>query len=316
MKRMLVMILYMLVAVQVYGNDTLKVFYRIRLDREIDKAAQRQMVEGLKKAADCEADYILLDLDTYGGAVDAADSIRSAILRCETPVLAYVNLQAASAGALISIACDSIYMKTGSSIGAATVVDQTGNVMPDKYQSFMRGMMRSTAQATGRDPMIAESMVDTANVLSLTPQEAVKVGYCEGIYENELEVVQAIAGNNEFIIKNMEEDLTWVDRLIDLLLNPLLQSIFMMMIIGGIFVEIRTPGIGLPLVTAIVGAILYFAPGYVGNLVEHWEIVLFVVGLILIGMEIFVIPGFGVCGISGIVCVVIALAFSMVDNIE
>ena len=316
MKRMLVMILYMLVAVQVYGNDTLKVFYRIRLDREIDKAAQRQMVEGLKKAAECEADYILLDLDTYGGAVDAADSIRSAILRCETPVLAYVNMQAASAGALISIACDSIYMKTGSSIGAATVVDQTGNVMPDKYQSFMRGMMRSTAQATGRDPMIAESMVDTANVLSLTPQEAVKVGYCEGIYENELEVVQAIAGNNEFIIKNMEEDLTWVDRLIDLLLNPLLQSIFMMMIIGGIFVEIRTPGIGLPLVTAIVGAILYFAPGYVGNLVEHWEIVLFVVGLILIGMEIFVIPGFGVCGISGIVCVVIALAFSMVDNIE
>ena len=316
MKRMLVMILYMLVAVQVYGNDTLKVFYRIRLDREIDKAAQRQMVEGLKKAADCEADYILLDLDTYGGAVDAADSIRSAILRCETPVLAYVNLQAASAGALISIACDSIYMKTGSSIGAATVVDQTGNVMPDKYQSFMRGMMRSTAQATGRDPMIAESMVDTANVLSLTPQEAVKVGYCEGIYESELEVVQAVAGDNEFVIKNMEEDLTWVDRLIDLLLNPLLQSIFMMMIIGGIFVEIRTPGIGLPLVTAIVGALLYFAPGYVGNLVEHWEILLFVIGLILIGIEIFVLPGFGVCGISGILCVVIALAFSMVDNIE
>lgn len=316
MKRMLVMILYMLVAVQVYGNDTLKVFYRIRLDRDIDKAAQRQMVEGLKKAAECEADYILLDLDTYGGAVDAADSIRSAILRYETPVLAYVNMQAASAGALISIACDSIYMKTGSSIGAATVVDQTGNVMPDKYQSFMRGMMRSTAQATGRDPMIAESMVDTANVLSLTPQEAMKVGYCEGIYESELEVAQAVAGCNEFVIKNMEDDLTWVDRLIDLLLNPLLQSIFMMMIIGGIFVEIRTPGIGLPLVTAIVGALLYFAPGYVGNLVEHWEILLFVIGLILIGIEIFVLPGFGVCGISGILCVVIALAFSMVDNIE
>ena len=80
--------------------------------------------------------------------------------------------------------------------------------------------------------------------------------------------------------------------------------------------EIRTPGIGLPLLTAIVGALLYFAPGYVGNLVEHWEILLFVVGLILIGIEIFVLPGFGVCGISGIVCVVVALSFSMVDNIE
>ena len=316
MKRVTAIFLYLAIALSAYASDSLKVFYRIRLDRDIDKSAQRMVVEGLDRATKAQADYILLYLDTYGGAVDAADSIRSAILRCETPVLAYVNMQAASAGALISIACDSIYMKTGSSIGAATVVDQSGNVMPDKYQSFMRGMMRSTAQATGRDPQIAESMVDTANVLSLTPQEAVKVGYCEGIYESEIEVVQAVADGNEFVIKNMEDDLTWVDRLIDLLLNPLLQSIFMMMIIGGIFVEIRTPGIGLPLVTAIVGALLYFAPGYVGNLVEHWEILLFVIGLILIGIEIFVLPGFGVCGISGIVCVVIALAFSMVDNIE
>lgn len=316
MKRITAMILFMAIAMIAYGNDTLKVFYRIRLDRDIDKSAQRIVVEGLDRASKAHADYILLDLDTYGGAVDAADSIRSAILRCETPVLAYVNMQAASAGALISIACDSIYMKTGSSIGAATVVDQSGNVMPDKYQSFMRGMMRSTAQATGRDPKIAESMVDTANVLSLTPQEAIKVGYCDGIYESELEVVEAVASDNKFVIKNMEDELTWVDKLIDLLLNPLLQSIFMMMIIGGIFVEIRTPGIGLPLLTAIVGALLYFAPGYVGNLVEHWEILLFVVGLILIGIEIFVLPGFGVCGISGIVCVVVALSFSMVDNIE
>ena len=316
MKRITSIILFMAIAMMAYGNDSLKVFYRIRLDRDIDKSAQRIVVEGLDRASKAHADYILLDLDTYGGAVDAADSIRSAILRSETPVLAYVNMQAASAGALISIACDSIYMKTGSSIGAATVVDQSGNVMPDKYQSFMRGMMRSTAQATGRDPKIAESMVDTANVLSLTPEEAIKVGYCEGIYENELQVVEAVASGNEFVIKNMEDELTWLDKLIDLLLNPLLQSIFMMMIIGGIFVEIRTPGIGLPLLTAIVGALLYFAPGYVGNLVEHWEILLFVVGLILIGIEIFVLPGFGVCGISGIVCVVVALSFSMVDNIE
>lgn len=316
MKKITAVILFMAVALIAYGNDSLRVFYRIRLDRDIDKAAQRMLVEGLDRAAKSQADYILLDIDTYGGAVDAADSIRSAILRCDIPVMAYVNMQAASAGALISIACDSIYMKTGSSIGAATVVDQSGKVMPDKYQSFMRGMMRATAQANGRDPQIAESMVDTAHVLSLTPEEAVKVGYCEGIYESELEVVEAVADGNEFTVKNMEDDLTWVDRLIDLLLNPILQSIFMMMIMGGIFVEIRTPGIGLPLVTAIVGALLYFAPGYVGNLVEHWEILLFVVGLILIGIEIFVLPGFGVCGISGIVCVVIALAFSMVDNIE
>lgn len=315
-KRLLFIAIFISAQVSLLGSDSLTVVYRIRLDSDIDKSAQRLVTLGLEKAEMVDADYILLDIDTYGGAVDAADSIRSAILRYDRPVAAYVNMQAASAGALISIACDSIYMKTGSSIGAATVVDQAGNVMPDKYQSFMRGMMRSTAQATGRDPYIAESMTDTANVLSMTPSEAMAVGYCEGIYESVDEVACAIVGDNHFIIKSMEDDMSFLDKLIQFLLNPLLQSIFMMMIIGGIFVEIRTPGIGLPLITAIAGALLYFAPGYLGHLVSYWEILLFVAGLILIGIEIFVIPGFGVAGISGIIAVVVSLAFAMVDNIE
>jgi membrane-bound serine protease (ClpP class) len=296
------------------AGDSLNVFYRIRLDQDIDKAAQRLVVLGLEKAAQADADYVLLDLDTYGGAVDAADSIRSAILRYDRPVIAFVNMQAASAGALISIACDSIYMKTGSSIGAATVVNQTGEVMPDKYQSFMRGMMRSTATATGRDPKIAEAMVSADDVLSLTPHEAMEVGYCQGICESAEEVAQRVSGDKKFTIKNMEDDMTWLDKLIQILLNPILQSIFMMMIIGGIFVEIRTPGIGLPLLTAIVGAVLYFAPAYMGHLAEHWEILLFVVGLVLVALEIFVIPGFGVCGISGIILIIASLSLAMVDN--
>ena len=316
MKRFLTIFSTLLISVSAFCTDSLTVFYRIRLDQDIDPSSQRLVTLGLEKAEQAGADYVILDLNTYGGAVNAADSIRSALLRYEKPVVAYVNMQAASAGALISIACDSIYMKTGSSIGAATVVNQTGDVMPDKYQSFMRGMMRSTAQATGRDPKIAESMTDTANVLSMTPTEAIEVGYCEGICESEYEVAEKVAGGKEFVIKNMEDDMTWLDKLIQLLLNPLLQSIFMMMIIGGIFVEIRTPGIGLPLITALVGALLYFAPGYLGHLVESWEIILFTVGLVLIGIEIFVLPGFGVCGISGIIAVVVALAFAMVDNAE
>ena len=294
--------------------DSTSVIYRIRLDKDIDKASQRLVVKGLENAHKAHADYVLLDLDTYGGAVDAADSISSAILRYDIPVVAFVNMRAVSAGALISIACDSIYMKTGSSMGAATVVDPTGAVMPDKYQSFMRGMMRATAEATGRDPHIAESMVDTANVLSLTASEAIKVGYCNAVAENVEEVITQVIGENENIIKEMEDDLTWLDKLINLLLNPLLQSIFMMMIIGGIFVEIRTPGIGLPLVTAIVGALLYFAPLYVEQLAASWEILLFVVGLILVALEVFVFPGFGVAGISGIIAIVLALAFAMIDN--
>ncbi len=234
MKHLLTILSAILISVSAFGSDSTAVIYRIRLDQDIDQSAQRLVTLGLEKALEADADYVLLDINTYGGAVDAADSIRSAILRFERPIAAYVNMQAASAGALISIACDSIYMKTGSSIGAATVVDQTGEVMPDKYQSFMRGMMRSTAQANGRDPKIAESMTDTANVLTLTPTEAIAVGYCEGICESEYEVAQKVVGDNGFIIRSMDDDMTWVDKLIQFLLNPLLQSIFMMMIIGGI----------------------------------------------------------------------------------
>ena len=316
MKRIIITIVALTLSAMLYAADSLAVFYRIRLNQDVDPSSQRLVTLGLEKAVQAQADYVLLDLNTYGGAVNAADSIRAAILHSEIPVVAFINMQAASAGALISIACDSIYMKTGSSIGAATVVDQTGKVMPDKYQSFMRGMMRSTAQANGRDPQIAESMTDTANVLSMTPTEAIEVGYCEGICESEYEVAQKVVGDNAFIIKNMEDDMTWLDKVIQFLLNPLLQSIFMMMIIGGIFVEIRTPGIGLPLLTAIAGALLYFAPGYLGHLVSYWEILLFVAGIALIAIEIFVIPGFGVCGVTGILAVVASLAFAMVDNIE
>ena len=316
MKRLILIFSALILSFWASASDSHTLIYRIRLDQDIDKASQRLVVLGLEKASGANADYVLLDLDTYGGAVDAADSIRSAILRYPKPVVAYVNMQAASAGALISIACDSIYMKTGSSIGAATVVDQSGNVMPDKYQSFMRGMMRSTAQATGRDPKIAESMIDTANVLTLTPTEAIAVGYCEGIAESYQDVAKCIAGGDDYIIKDMADEMTWLDKLIQFLLHPLLQSIFMMMIVGGIFVEIRTPGIGLPLLTAVVGALLYFAPAYMVNLLSNWELLLFIAGLILLAMEIFVIPGFGVCGILGIIAVVLALAFGMVDNAD
>ena len=200
MKHIITFLSALLLSVCAFCNDSLTVFYRIRLDQDIDPSSQRLVTTGLEKAREAHADYVILDLDTYGGAVNAADSIRSAILRYEKPVVAFVNMQAASAGALISIACDSIYMKTGSSIGAATVVNQTGEVMPDKYQSFMRGMMRATAEATGRDPKIAESMTDTANVLSLTPTEAIAVGFCEGICETEFEVAEKIVGDNEFVI--------------------------------------------------------------------------------------------------------------------
>lgn len=312
------------------GNADTTRFYLLEFRQDVDKSAFTRISKGLKEA-EKRADYCIIDLNTYGGAVDAADSIRSAILRCRIPVVAFIDIQAASAGALISIACDSIYMAKGSSIGAATVVNGSGEVMPDKYQSFMRAMMRSTAESHGkksivregrkvevwhRDPEVAEKMVGTDSVLSFTPLEAIENGFCEGEAQSVEEVIgKILSGNNdnsEYIIERQE--ITALDSIIYFLMNPFLQSLFLMLIIGGIYFEMQSPGIGFALAAAIGGALLYFAPLYLEGLAQYWEILLFIAGIVLLALEIFVIPGFGVAGIAGIIAVIASLTFAMVDN--
>ena len=120
----------------------------------------RYTQKAFETAREIKASAVVIHLNTYGGLLDAADSIRSIILNAEMPVYVYINNNAASAGALISLACDSIYMHPGGTIGAASVVNQNGEVLPDKYQSYMRGLMRSTATQNHRRPEIAEAMVD------------------------------------------------------------------------------------------------------------------------------------------------------------
>ena len=289
------------------------VIFRLRLDRTIDEVARNRVAKALSDASKQEADYFLLDLDTYGGALEAADSIRTAILKCDIPVAVFINLQAASAGALISIACDSIYMRTGSTIGAATVVNgMSGQPMPDKYQSFMRGMMRSTAEATGRDPRLAEQMVDTARVLSLTPSEALKVGFCNGIRESVDDVARTLADGPDYELIDFTQ--TGAEKAAEAMLS--IRFLFLLMIFGGIYLEFKTPGIGIPTLVALVGAILYFSPLYIVNLAENWEIALFIVGLVLLALELFVIPGFGISGILGILAILVSLIFAAVDNSE
>ncbi len=213
-------------------------------------------------------------------------------------------------------------MRPGANIGAATVVDQTGKPLPDKYQSYMRSMMRATAEAKGRDPQIAQAMVDpriyipgiidSTMVLTFTTSEAIKHGYCEGEAENIREILDKYNFTKAQIIT---QKLTAIDKIIGFLINPFISGILILIIIGGIYFELQTPGIGFPLAAAVVAAILYFAPLYLEGLAEHWEILLFVAGVILLAIEIFAIPGFGVAGISGIILIITGLTLSMVDNL-
>ena len=131
------------------GAETPPIVYQIDIRDEINSTTQLFLSRGLAEANTLGADAVLICLNTYGGQVDMADSMRTAILYNRIPVYVFVDNNAASAGALISIAAKKIYMRAGANIGAATVVNQTGEAMPDKYQSYMRAMMRSTAEAHG-----------------------------------------------------------------------------------------------------------------------------------------------------------------------
>ena len=319
------------------NNSKKTLVYKFEIKKEIAEPVWRITKKSFEEASSLGADYILIHMNTYGGLVTSADSIRTRILNCNIPIFVFIDNNAASAGALISIACDSIYMRPGASIGAATVVNQSGQQVPDKYQSFMRSTMRATAETHGkdtliqgtdtiiswhRDPQIAEAMVDpsvyiknlsdTGKVLTLTADEAVKVGYCEGQADN-IEEVLKLAGIENYELK--EYVATTLDKIIHFLVTPMISGLLIMIIIGGIYYELQSPGIGFPLGAAIFGAILYFAPLYLQGFVEHWELILFIVGLILIIVEIFAIPGFGIAGISGIILMITGLTLSMVDNI-
>ena len=299
-----------------------KTIYKLDIKEMIAPPIWHKLKKGIEEAENKEVDYILFQMNTYGGMVDMADSIRTKILNSPIPTIVFIDNNAASAGALISIACDSIYMRESGTIGAATVVNQTGQEMPDKYQSYMRATMRATAEASGRDPLIAEGMVDdrvsipgiidSGEVITFTSSEAIENGFCEGIAESIDEVIKEKLGVEEYEI--VELNITWVDKVIAFLVNPMVSSLLILMIFGGIYFELQTPGVGFPLLAAVIGAMLYFAPLYLQGLAENWEILLFVGGLIFIALEVFVIPGFGVAGILGITMVVVGLALSMLNN--
>ena len=299
-----------------------KKVFTFAIDQDIDPGMNRRVKLALEQAEALNVDVILIEMDTYGGAVTDADEIRTRILESKIPVYVFINKDAASAGALISIACDSIYMAPGASIGAATVVNGTdGAAAPDKYQSYMRSMMRSTAEATGRNPQIAEAMVDEKlvvpglsddqSVITFSVSEAIQNGYCEGEYTSQKSILDAQNLQAAQVIAYEEKT---VDTIISYFLNPAVSGILILLIIGGIYFELQTPGIGFPLALAITAALLYFIPYYLNGLAENWEILAFVIGIILLAVEFFVIPGFGVFGVAGIVLTLGGLVLGMLPN--
>ncbi len=288
----------------------------------IDAALAGYIDRALGDAAESEAALVLFDIDTFGGLVDAADQIRSAILHSPVPTVAFIDPNAASAGALIAYANDVIVMTPGASMGAATVVDGAGTKASEKMQSYMRGLMRATAEANGRDPRLAEAMVDetlevegvveAGKLLTLSASEAERLGVADAVLGTRDEALAALGAGERAVVAHRASG---AERVLRFLGSPVMASILMMMMLGGLYFELQTPGVGFAGAMSAIGATLFFAPHYMLGLVASWEIVLFGLGVLLLMAEVFVIPGFGVAGVTGIVLTLFSLGAALIGNV-
>jgi len=297
--------------------------YHIKIEGEINLGLPNYLSRVIQEANAKQAGAVILEINTPGGRVDAALQIRDAIFDAEVPVVAFINHEAASAGALISLSCDSIYMSPGSSIGAVTPVDMQGKKASEKMVSYLRSVMRAIAQRNNRPVDVVEAMVDEdieipgviekGKLLTLTTEEAVELNIADGMANDLNELLIKLNLSEKHLIRTK---ITWSEKLVYFLTNPIIASLLLTVGIFGLIFEVRTPGWGVGGTIALIALALFFGSHYLVNLAQWTEILIFIIGIVLILLEVFVIPGFGITGILGIICVLISFVFSLLPHLE
>jgi len=278
----------------------------------------------LAEAAQQKAAAVVLDINTFGGRVDAAVLIRDALLNARVRTVAFVNKRAISAGALISLAAEKIAMADGGTIGAATPVQMGQPGAPaqpveEKTVSYVRKEFRATAESRKRPPLIAEAMVDPdveiqgliqkGKLLTLTTEEALK----HKIGDFRADTIEDVL--KQLDLATAELRLTspnWAENVVRFLTHPVVGSLLITIGMLGIILELRTPGFGVPGALGIASLALFFWGHWLVQLAGWEEILLVASGLVLLVLEIFVIPGFGVAGILGTAALLGGLSLSLV----
>jgi membrane-bound serine protease (ClpP class) len=300
------------------------VVYVVPVDGVIDLGLAPFVERTLTEAAAEQSAAVILEINTFGGRVDAAVLIRDALLRTPVRTIAFVNKRAISAGALIALATTTIAMADGGVLGAATPVAMGapgGPAQPveEKTVSYMRKEFRATAEARKRPPLIAEAMVDAdvevpglsdkGKLLTLTTDEALQHKVAD-IRADSLEAVLTAADLVGAEVRRIPQ--TWAETLVRILTHPVLSSILLAIGMLGLIVEIQTPGVGLPGSVAVVCLGLFFWGHWLVALAGWEELLLIGTGLVLLVVEIFVTPGFGLAGLFGIGALLGGLGLSVV----
>jgi len=298
-------------AVMLFAQNDEQTVYIIQIDGEITPAMASFLEKQLDEANSKMADGVIIDIKTLGGRVDSAIKMRDAIIDSYTPVVVYIGNRAISAGALISIASETIIMAPGSHIGSAEPVPNE-----PKALAYVSGEFKTTAERTGRDPEIALAMVDSSieieglvgagEILDLTASEAFEVGYADHIARGRTEVLEIMGWENARVIE-AKPDFRF--RIAQFLTSYEVASILLTIGMIGIIAEFFTQGFGAAGIIGLSCVGLYFASGFIAGNTELWSVLVFLAGVVLIILEISA-PGFGVFGISGIIAILVSVVFS------
>ena len=275
----------------------------------------------LEEAAAQGVSAVVLDMDTPGGRVDAAERIADAISDSAVPVYTLVNRRAFSAGALIALSTQGIYMRPGSVIGAATPVDGGGQKAPEKIVSAMRSEMRALAEARGLDPRVAEAMVDESieiagvseagQLLTLTTEEAVGIGYATEVAD--LPALLELLGEESAQVVTSEAN--WAERVVRFFSNPVVAPFLLTLGFLGLITEIKTPSFGMAGAAGLLSLSLFFGSHLIVGLAGLEDLIIFGIGLALLGVEVFLIPGFGLFGIIGALGMLAGLYLAMIGSL-
>ncbi len=295
--------------------------YRVPVTGEIELGLAPYIQRAVKEATETGAVALILDIDTPGGRVDAAEIISDALTDSEVPVYSLINRRAYSAGALIALSTSRIYMRPASVIGAATPVDGTGTKAPEKIVSAMRSQMRTLAEANGLEPEVAAAMVDedieidgvveSGKLLTLTTEEAIEIGYAEAI--EDLDALLVELGHEGAMVVTPE--LNWAERLVRFFSSSVVSPFLLSLGFLGLLIEIRTPTFGLAGTMGLISLGLFFGSNMIVGLAGLEDVLIVGAGLALLGIEAFVVPGFGIFGVAGVVAILTGLYMSLLGNI-
>ncbi len=293
---------------------------RVPIDGTIDRGLSPFVKRSLETAAEAGAGFVVLDINTPGGRVDAAWQIVDAVQESPVPVYAYVD-RALSAGAMIALATEQIFVRPGATIGAATPVTGEGQRAPEKMVSAMRSEFRALAEARGLDPRIAEAMVDeqieipgvvaAGALLTLTADEAIDLGFASTSYASFDELLAALGAPGAEVTTVSPN---WAELIVRFLTHPAVAPLLLTLGFLGLLFEVKTPGFGVGGLAGLIGLALFFGAHLIVGLAGLEELLLIAAGLVLIGVEVFVIPGFGVAGALGIFAMGAGVVLSMLGR--